>query len=296
MSFQPYPTRSGFIALGAAVIFGAAAIWLVNLLLRQQSPSQTFTLLVGLLLVLGLTGLALYWMLIALRLNYHLTRNGLAIQWGLGQQRIPISTIKNIVPGKNITTPANFKGLNIGGLHIGRGQLSQYGPLKFRSTAPLSQSLLVVTPNQAYVISPQNPNSFLKAWQDRQPLGPTQQWIPHTQRQWPLNIPLFADPLTWWLLGAAALLCLALLGYISLRYQDFPPSLPIHFNSLGRADRIADKSTLFVLPAAGAAVWIINAFLGSIIYSREKLGTYLLWSSTIAMQLCLWVAIFTITG
>lgn len=296
MSFQPYPTRSGFIALGVAVIFGAVAIWLVNLLLRQQSPWQTFTLLVGLLLVLDLTGLALYWMLIALRLNYHLTRNGLAIQWGLGQQRIPIGTIKDIIPGKDITTPANFKGLNLGGLHVGRGELSQYGPLKFRSTAPLSQSLLVVTPNQTYVISPQNPNSFLKAWQARQPLGPTQHWTLHTQRQWPLNIPLFADPLTWWLLGAAALLCLALLGYISLRYQDFPPSLPIHFDSLGRADRIADKSTLFVLPAAGAAVWIINTLLGSIIYSREKLGTYLLWGSTIAMQLCLWVAIFTITG
>ena len=63
-----------------------------------------------------------------------------------------------------------------------------------------------------------------------------------------------------------------------------------------RADRIADKLVLFTLPAAGAIVWLTNAILGSLIYRREKVAAYLLWGSSIAMQLCLWVAVLTITA
>ena len=96
------------------------------------------------------------------------------------------------------------------------------------------------------------------------------------------------------MLGSAALLLLALLGYISLNYLDFPQALPIHFDSLGRADRIASRVFLFTLPAAGAIVWGINFILGSLIYRREKIGAYLLWGSTIAMQLGLWMALLTI--
>jgi len=296
MSFRPYATYSGYIALGIALVSGAAAMWLIDSLLQQSDPTELFKLLVGLLVALGLTGVALYWTLIAFKLDYHLNRNGLAIQWGLSQQRIPINAIEEVVPGKDIAMPPTFRGINLGGLRFGWGDLAGYGPLKFQTTAPLTQSLLIVTANQSYVISPRQPDAFVKAWRTRQELGPTQQWTTQVRRQWPFSIPLLADPLTWWLLGLAVLLCLALFGYISLNYPDLPPSLPVGFNSLGRADRIADKATLFILPAAGVIVWLVNAFLGSLMYRREKVGAYLLWGSSIAMQLTLWVAVLTITA
>jgi len=265
MSFRPYATYSGFIALGIAVVSGMAAIWLIASLLQQDDPTELFKLLVTLLVALGLTVAALYWTLIAFRLDYHLNRNGLAIQWGLGQQRIPIKAIEEVVPGKDIIVPATFRGINLGGLRFGWGDVAGYGPLKFQTTASLTQSLLVVTANQSYVISPRQPDAFLKAWHARQELGPTQQWTSQVRREWPFNSPLLADSLTWWLVGIAALLWLALLGYIALSYPDLPPSVPISFNSLGRADRIADKAALFTLPTAGVIVWLVNAFLGSLI-------------------------------
>ena len=296
MSFRPYATYSGFVSLAIALVSGVAAMWFIDLLLRQTDPTELFKLFIGLLVALGLTGVALYWSLIAFKLDYHLNRNGLAIQWGLGQQRIPIKAIEEIVSGSDITMPPTFRGINLGGLRFGWGDLAGYGRLKFQTTAPLTQSLLIVTTNQSYVISPRQPDAFVKAWQVRQELGPTQQWTTQVRHQWPFSIPVLADPLTWWLLGVAALLCLALLGYISLNYPALPPSLPVHFNSLGRADRVADKATLFILPAAGVIVWLVNAFLGGLIYRHEKVGAYLLWGSSIAMQLCLWVAVLTITA
>ena len=296
MSFNPCPTRSGFIFLAITIASGIATLTLLNLLLRQSDPANTTSALIGLVIALAVTAAALYWTFVTFKLDYHLSRNGLVIRWGLGQLRIPISKIDQVVSGQALSSSPLFRGIKLGGLHVGQGELADYGPLTFRSTAPLAQSLLVVTTNQTYVISPRQPEAFLKALQARRELGPTQQWTVQIRRTWPLNKPLLNDPLTWWLLGAASLICLALLGYISSRYTGLPPSLPIHFNSLGHADRIADKNVLYLLPAAGFLVLIVNALLGSLIYSKEKLAAYLLWGSSVVMQLCLWMAGFTIIG
>jgi hypothetical protein len=247
------------------------------------------------LIVLGVTGLACYWTVVAFKLHYYLSRNGLAIQWGLAQLLIPFESITAIVPGKTVSTSPTFRGVNLAGLRFGWGELAGYGPLKFLATAGLAESLLVVTPQQTYVISPHQPDHFLAAWQARQALGPTQQWSVGLRRSWPLNYPLLTDPLMWWFLGLGALACLSLLGYLSMTFAELPRSLPIHFNAFGVADRIADKSALFTLPLAGAAMFIVNAVLGGLIYRWEKVGAYLLWGSTVTMQIFLWVAVLTLT-
>lgn len=295
MTFQPYPTRSGFIFLGIGLVFIAIAYILTRLLLQQGDPTLAFILLVGLLVTLGSMGLMLYGALVVFKLGYHINRNGLAIRWGLGQQLIPFQSIKAIIPGKDVTPSTAFRAANIAGLHFGWAELPEYGLLRFRATAPLAESLLVVTPDQTYVISPDQPQAFLKAWQVRQNLGPTQQWSESIRRRWPLNIPLVLDPLTWRLLGTAAFFCFSLVGYISLNYPNLPASLPIHFDNLGQADRIADKRILFTLPLLGAIVWGVNLVLGSLFYRQEKLAAYLLWGSTVVVQLCLWAAVLMIT-
>ena len=296
MSFRPYPTRSGFITLAVTVISGATTILLINQLLQQNDPLQIFKYLIWMLVALGITGVALYLSLVAFRLDYHLSRNGVTIQWGLGQQRIPIEAIEKIIFGQQINTLPNFSSVNLGGLRLGWGESSDYGPLKLRTTAPTDHSLLIVTPNVSYLISPHQPQAFIKAWQIRRELGPTQHWNAQTRRQWPFNLPQFTDPLTWWLLAIAAALCFVLFGYIALQYANLPQALPVHFNNLGRADRIANKVTLFVFPAAGTLVWLVNGVLGILFYRREKVAAYFLWGSSIAMQLCLWLATLTIAS
>ncbi len=296
MSFTPNPTKSGFVALLIVLVAGFVTILLINSLLQQNNPNQLFFDVIKVLLALTITSIALYWAIVVLRLNYHLNRNGLVIKWGLAQQQIPFTGIKDIVVGETIATDVSFTGLNLVGLRLGWGESITYGSLKFRTTAAVEQSLLVTTATATYIISPQQPQAFINAWQRRQSLGPTQQWAEETQRRWPLTIPLLADPLTWWLLGLAALLCLALFGYVALQYADLPQALPVHFNSLGRADRIAPKAMLLILPLAGFLVWLINALIGSLAYRKEQVAAYLLWGSSITMQLCLWVAVLTITS
>lgn len=293
MSFVPYPNRAGLILLGVAAIGAIVVALLLQALLQAQAPAELFIRLLALLIVLALTGAAFYGALVAFNLDYHLNRNGLTIRWGLSRQLIPIHLIETIIPGSELTSTPKFRGVALGGLRWGRA-MAETGPLKFRTTAPLEQSLLVVTPAQTYVISPQQPAAFIRAWQTRQPLGATQQWPHQVHRRWPLNLPLFLDPWTWGLLGLAGLICFALFGYLALQYAALPQSIPIHFDSLGRADRIANKSEVFIFPLAGALVLIFNSLFGSLIYRRERIAAYLLWGTATAMQLYLWLAVLAI--
>lgn len=281
--------------MAIAVAFALTALALIDALFRQSDPSTMFILFFCSILTVGLSSMAIYWSVIAFKLNYRINRNGLTIQWGLAQQRIPFHHIETITYGESVAKPPRFRGINLAGLRIGWAEINEYGLLKFCTTAPITGSLLVVTPYRTYVISPERPQALLQAWEARKQLGTTQNWREEIQRKWPFNADFFTDRLTWWLIGAAALLCLWLLGYLALNYSDLPPSLPIHFDSFGQADRIADKVTIFILPTAGAIVWLVNVLLGGLVYQKEKVAAYFLWGSTIWMQLCLWVAALTIT-
>jgi hypothetical protein len=213
----------------------------------------------------------------------------------LVQQRIPFNSIQAIIPGQEIPGLSNFRGLKLAGLHVGRAELADFGPIKIRATATVNDSLLVIAADRSYLISPRQPEAFLQAWQLRQPLGPTQDWSAGVVRSWPLNKPILTDSLTWGLLGAAAVIYLALVGYLSLIYAELPAVLPIHFDALGQADRVAEKSALLTLPAAGGIVLGVNLLLGSLIYRWDEVAAYLLWGSAIVMQVFLWIAVLTIT-
>jgi hypothetical protein len=218
------------------------------------------------------------------------------IQWGLTQHRIPVDHIETIIPAKSVAESVRFWGLNLGGLRYGWGRLPGFKLLKFFAAAPLTDSLLVVTGRHTYVISPRQADYFLRAWQIRYSLGPTQAWSGRPRRSWPLNTPLFIDPLAGWLLGFAGLVWLALLAYLAFSFSALPAALPVHFNALGHADRIAAKSSLFILPVGGAIVWVVNALLGELVYQREKIAAYLLWGCAAVMQVCLWLALLTLAG
>ena len=295
MNFQPYPTKFGHFALAVAVVCALIMLVLIDVLLRQTVPSTIFWLLVATLLAVGATITAVYCSIIGFKLKYHLNRNGLIIQWGLCQKRIPLHHIEEIIPGEIVKEPIRFRGFELAGLRMGRGESDELGRIAFHTTAPLERTLLVLTPEQTYGISPQDPSAFLKAWHDRQALGPTQHWCEEVRRGWPLSIEVLVDPLCWWLVGSAAVICLALLGYVSLSYAGLPTLLPVHFDNFGQADRIVDKFSLFILPAVGAIALGVNLILGGFIHHREKVAAYMLWGSTIVVQLFLWIATLTIT-
>ncbi len=306
MEFKASSSRSGLIGLVVAGGLVAGAIGLGSALVseggRPFSP-LTFGLGVALLLDLGAMTLLLYWSVAALRLRYRLDRNGLVVYWGASRLVVPMERIQAVVPGSQVGStkePSSgyraFRGVAWAGLRVGRAQLPDDTPARLHTTAPLSRSVVVLTPDCAYVVSPSDPALFVEAWRVRRPLGPTQHWHEEEQWTWPLNLPVWRDRLAWALIGLGLLTNLALHGYLAFVYDRLPAALPFHFDVLGHADRIASRAEILRLPQVALLMLMADLVLGFVVYRRERVAAYLVWGGGLVLQLLVGGAVLTITG
>lgn len=108
--------------------------------------------------------------------------------------------------------------------------------------------------------------------------------------------PLKQDKLAVGLLAASILLWAGLLVWLVTSFESFPDLLPLHFDAQGFPDRIGERRELYVLPAIGFVVNLLN--LGGGILARNRLGmifaAYLLWSGALLVQLLLWTALWNL--
>ncbi|MFQ5610525.1 MAG: PH domain-containing protein [Anaerolineae bacterium] len=297
MEFKPLPSPGKWITLAGSLVLGGLAGWLFSLLRGQSVSPRAFWL--GLAFLASLLGGAvlLYWTIAAFRLRYRLNRNGLVIRWGAGWQRVPMERIRAVMPGSEAARAVRrFRGLHIPGLRAGQGDVAGLGPARFFAVAPMSQSVVVKTDRRAYVISPAEISAFIDAWQRRAPLGTTQTWPEAFERPGFWGSPLWQDSWTWGLVGAATALFAALAGFVFHRYQALPQSLPVHFDALGQADRIANKQVMLFLLLVGGSLLLFNSLLGAYLHRRERLGAYLLWGLGGAVQAGLFIAMQAMGG
>jgi hypothetical protein len=287
----------GLLVIG--VIVGLDAL-LVHLLwgesIREQQISFV-TFLMGMLVLLSIPVLlvAVYHTASLVTLRYWLDRNGVSVRWFGSRQIIPIRDIQRIIDGSDLGgVVVRRRGLRWPGYERGVGMVPGIGRTRFLASQPLAGQLLLVTPGSAFGISPQDPDGFLKAFEARRELGPNrlvEQEVRHAR--W-LTWPLWKDSTAWTLVGAAAAINLGLFGYLAAVFPGLDFQLPLHFNSLGQADRIGTKMELFALPIIGLLILGTNLALGILLYRRERAGSYLLWGAAAAVQALFWLAAVSI--
>jgi hypothetical protein len=278
----------------------ALDIWLLNLLINQGIRAQKISFLMFLMAVIVLLSVPVLLILLYqtaswFTLRYRLDRNGVVVSWFGTEQIIPIRDIQRIVPGHQFGgTVVRRRGFRWPGHERGDGLVPGIGRTRFLATHPLERQLLLVTPGRAFAISPDDPEAFLSAFESRRELGPNRMLEQSVYRARWLTWPLWADQTAWTLLGAATVVNLGLFGYLCLRFPGLDFQLPLHFNSLGQADRIGTKMELFALPIIGLIILGTNVALGLILYRRERAGSYLLWGAAAAVQALFWLAAFSI--
>lgn len=270
--------------------------WLINDSIRP-GEIRFLSFLAGLFVLLSLPLLAVlaYQVISCLTLRYHLNRNGIVIRWAGNEQVIPMGDVQQIVPGRELKNPAvRRRGLRWPGHERGEGMVPSIGRTRFLATHPLERQLLLVTPGLAFAISPQDPVAFLEGYAARQELGPNRLLEGGLRRARWSAWRIWTDDTAWALLGSAAAINLALLGYLSARFPGLDYLLPLHFSNLGQADRIGTKAELFALPIIGLIILGTNLILGLALYRRERAGSYLLWGAATAVQALFWLATFSI--
>lgn len=78
-----------------------------------------------------------------------------------------------------------------------------------------------------------------------------------------------------------------LLGVAMTRFTALPYALPQWDN--------LDRRMIFLFPAFGFAVWIVDGIWGLLVYRRHRVAAGLLWGGALAAQAAAMVALLSIT-
>lgn len=312
MTFKPAPFPEGRRAAGAAALLLAVNLLLLIVFFAKPVAGSTFFLFV-LSLLLWLPILYLAWRAWAcFSLAYWIDRNAVTVVYGPVRQIIPIGEIQEIRRGAAVAawqqgaTPVQGPNGEIDwlvgqvvrrwprlarwlcyGPELGTRRVLQGRRVNSLASAALADQILLVTAERTYGISPEDSDRFLSALDDLHRLGPTH--LVQQTRRWPAiaRWPLWQDPLLLALLAAGFAGFVLLLGVALFRFTALPYALPQWDN--------LDRRLIFVFPAFGLAVWLINGLWGLIVHQQHRVAAALLFGGTLAAQLAALMALLSLT-
>ena len=270
------------ILLGNAVLIGVAA----------SRPITFGTFIVGVATTLGiaLVGLIAYWVYGLAGASYKLDRNALVIHWGTSQQIIPTGAIERVFTGDDLKGAVHFYGGRWPGHWVGYGELEGAGPTLFYATRPLHEQIFIATPGLVYAVSPARRDPFLDSLRQRVAMGPTQAVEQSTHRPSVLDWPIWQDWLGLALLGVGIIALISLLAMVTYRFPSLPSLVPLHFGPSGTPDRLGPRAEVFRVPLIGLLTLLVNGALGSVLYGRSRVASYMLWGATVLIQILVWTA------
>jgi hypothetical protein len=303
MNWKPN-TRPG-VLIGSGIMLLTAAIDAGLLWRVTRGPLNGLTFVCAFVVFLTLAPLAVvaYRIYDLVHLRYAFDRNRLLIVTAAVKQIVPMRRIEKIryeqpkanapvLPG--IRPKARIKGLVWPGCYVGPGEVEGIGLTLFYGVSPPSEQLIVVTPSVAYGISAPDVQEFRGVFDACQALGPQVEVRQESTRAAYVDWPIWQDRLAQGALLGGALLCAVLFAVLLFRYPHLPQLLPMHYDAVGRVDRIAPRTEAFDLPTIGLITWATNVLLGIVFYRRQRMLSYLAWSGTLVVLVLILIALWNI--
>jgi len=315
MVFKPAQPRERWEAIVFCIWIGILDLLLLQWIFRRETDWLLFALLFLLLLSLAALAHVAYRTWAAFTLEYSLDRNALTVRWADVRQSIPLAAIRRIVLGVEIETLPPWRNWPAPWVHSSEApmlptlrQPRAKGPTSGAQPAPLASPLLLATrppaecivletDQRAFALSPAAVEPFIDALQDRVRMGPVSSTPYLYERRWD-PVRLFTADRTGVLLLALGLLGgLLLLGALMVRYPGLPDALAVRYSAEGLPEQVREKGTLFLLPAIGLMAWLVNGIWGLVLSaSGRSEGAYLLWSGTLLVQICAFLAMIGLIG
>jgi hypothetical protein len=294
MKWSP-STRTGlWVGVGiilAIVLLDAGLIWRV-----VAGPISGWTFVCALLSLSSLVaiGLLAYRLYDLSQLGYEFNRNQLMIRTAGTRQIIPTDSIERVIDGREGTPKARVRGLTWPGCHIGEGQVEGVGMTLFYAVAPPGEQAIVVTPSLAYGISVDDMESFLEVLATCQEIGPSVEVQQRSSEARYVRWDIWHDRLAQGVLLGGLVVNVVLFGLLLFRYPLLPDAIPMHWDAAGSVDRIALRQEVFALPVFGLITLLANDGLGAVLYRRERVASYMLWSGAVLVQLLFLLALWQI--
>lgn len=278
--------------LGAAMTILALV---AALLLGWRTAGEPLSLasFTAMLAALGLLASALafsYWTWGCASLQYRLTRNTLVIDWAGNQERIPLTAIQNLVPGRELPAPNRLSGVGWLGYRIGRGAVQGQPVLVFANYHAALELVYVQTPQAVYAIAPGDIQRFTAEIRRRLEMGPSTTEVQRNRRWLPWQLSAWHDRAALGLLGAALLVNLVLFAYEAFVMPAAPDITVLRFSPQGATELAGPREDLLLLPLVGLLVLVANTVLGVVLHLWERFAAYVVFSAGVLVQCLLFLA------
>lgn len=299
--WKPQPSIGRWFGLGLLVVtLSGVALMIFNVSRFFAGPPQTWPItlelyvqLLGLFALVMFSATLLYRLASVFTLNYELDRNGLYITWLGNRAVVPLDQIHSVDVGVSFRrSPLRLiPGI---GYHWGKGRSADDRLIHLFTTKHPSQSLVIYTPGEAYVISPADHETFVQDLEQRRNLGTTK---PLASMVEPGRMFLYAfwnDPIVRVLLLICLGLHLLVLAFLAARYPSLSHMIEMHFTAAGEAVELRPRHQILFLPLAAMGLSLVNILLGLLLYGRQRVGAWLLQGTSVVVQLLFGVAVATI--
>lgn len=224
-------------------------------------------------------------------LEYWIDRNAVTIRWANIHQIIPLATIQQIVQG-GIEDSDKLRWIHWPAPYVRPAYSPDLKEVKLFATHPLSDCLLLDTGEAVFALSPTPQSEFLTILQERFRMGPVQALQASQVRTTTVDHILGIERAGPILLGLGLLGVLTLFGILMVQFPHLPNPLPTSYSPDGLPEIVHDKQVLFRLPIIGLFAWLVNGAWGLwMSFHRQPVGAYLLWGSTIIVQIFLLFAL-----
>ena len=293
----PPPKRRGLF-IHAAIILGLsiiAALGLFNLARLEVGPAFLVALLAALISIAPIP-FFFYRSYALLRADYILSRDSLALHWGLRVENIPLSDIEWMRPADDLTHPLSLPTFPLTGGLMGQRRHPDLGVVEFLAS-DAKKLLLVATARRVFAISPEDPATLMQTFARAVELGslsPTEAKSVY---------PSFVIGQAWgsgfvrylWLSGI--FLNLGLFVWVSLLIPAIPRiALGLQF----RPDALeaVPSTQLILLPVASLLLFAAGWLAGLYFYrwDKERPLAFIVWtSSTLTSLLFLAAVLFIVT-
>ncbi len=291
MVFKPPPCRTRWE--GLVVSFWILLIDSLLIAWAMQRSTDWLRFLMIMLIVVSIPILLhlLYRTWGVFTLEYWVDRNAVTIRWANVRQIIPLSTIQQIIQG-GVQDTDKLRWIHWPAPYVRRAYATNLQGVTLFATQPLVDCLLLDTGQGIFAISPPVQSEFLTTVQERFRMGAAQVLQP-TEVRTSLTQRIFgqdqAGPI---LLGLGLIGVLTLFGVLMVQFPDLPNPLPTRYSPDGLPEIVRDKQVLFRLPLIGLMAWAVNGAWGAwMALRRQPVGAYLLWGSTILIQIFLLFAL-----
>jgi hypothetical protein len=226
------------------------------------------------------------------RATYHLSPEGIRLNWGLRSEAIPMDKILWLSLDTHLERPLPLPWLRWPGGIIGIRQLTG-GEVEYMAVQS-HHLIIIATPGKMYAISPENPELFLQTFHKQTEIGTLHPISAHSiypafllgnvWASWPARITIIA--------GLS--LSLTLLIWITLTIPTDFGNAPFSIPNGNDATTIL-PSQILLLPVINALFFLVNFLLGLFFFRSPQSQplAYLLWGASVLTSLLFFGAFYT---